>query len=134
VRKAIDRGDAQGADKLIDYLRHSMKVAKSTPVEQLVALDEGFHMSIAELAGNVEFTRILQNLNERIRFVRWIDMENVGRSTTQAEHLRIAEAIRAQDRKAAVQSLESHIALRREQIVEAIKQGLTRIYLEDAAA
>jgi len=72
-------------------------------------------------------------LNERIRFIRWIDMENVGRSATQKEHLHILKALQARDEAAAQQMLKGHIGRRKEQIVEAIAKGLARIYLPPQA-
>lgn len=36
-----------------------------------------------------ELRRMLVSLNERIHFIRWIDMENVGRDSTQHEHQEI---------------------------------------------
>ncbi len=72
---------------------------------------------------------MLTSLNERIRFIRWIDMENVGRDSTQNEHGEIVSALRARDLQRAEICVTSHIALRREQIVEVIKKGLARVYL-----
>ncbi|HSH92174.1 MAG TPA: FCD domain-containing protein, partial [Ramlibacter sp.] len=89
---------------------------------------------IADMARNTELKRILVNLNERIRFIRWIDMESVGRDFTQREHAEILNAIKARDRKASEKALRSHIVLRRDQIVEAITQGLARIYLAEDVA
>ena len=77
------------------YLEESRTVAGSTPVQQLVELDEGFHLRIADMAGNSELRRMLVSLNERIRFIRWIDMENVGRDSTQHEHQEILQALTA---------------------------------------
>ncbi len=76
---------------------------------------------------------MLASLNERIRFIRWIDMENVGRDSTQSEHAEIVDALKARDWQRAEARLTSHIALRREQIVDAIKKGLARVYLEGEA-
>jgi len=81
------------------------------------------------MGGNAELQRMLANINERIRFIRWIDMENVGRDSTQREHRAIVDALARRDQAGAERLLTDHIALRREQIVEAIKQGLARIYL-----
>jgi DNA-binding GntR family transcriptional regulator len=120
-------------EELARYLEHSRSVSPDTPAQQLVELDEGFHLRIAELSGNAELRRMLASLNERIRFIRWIDMENVGRDSTQSEHADIVDALKAHDWHRAEAHLTSHIALRREQIVDAIKKGLARVYLEGEA-
>lgn len=116
------------------YLEESRTVAGSTPVQQLVELDEGFHLRIADMAGNSELRRMLVSLNERIRFIRWIDMENVGRDSTQHEHQEILQALTARDAALSERLLSGHIALRRDQIVDAIARGLARIYLPQEQA
>jgi len=78
--------------------------------------------------------RMLVTLNERIRFIRWIDMESIGRNATQKEHLQILKALQARDVAAAQQELGDHIGRRRDQIVEAITKGLARIYLPSDAS
>lgn len=129
LRLAIERA---GDDRIAEaraYLDTSREVPLGTPIPALVELDEGFHLRIAAMGGNAELQRMLANINERIRFIRWIDMENVGRDSTQQEHRAIVEALARRDQAEAQRLLTDHIALRREQIVEAIKQGLARIYL-----
>ncbi|WP_373805578.1 GntR family transcriptional regulator, partial [Delftia acidovorans] len=89
VRLAVERATDAQLDEALAYLEQSQRVASDTPIRQLVDLDEGFHLRIADMAGNAELRRMLASLNERIRFIRWIDMENVGRASTQHEHLEI---------------------------------------------
>lgn len=132
LRLAVARAsDAQIAEAEA-WLAQSRKVPARTPVERLVELDEGFHGRIAAMAGNAELQRLLANLNERIRFIRWLDMEKVGRDATQREHAAILKALRTRDAAAGDRLLAAHIGLRREQIVEAITRGLARIYLPAA--
>ena len=116
------------------FLDKSRKAAPGTAVRELVELDEAFHNRIAAMSGNSELARMLGNLNERVRFIRWIDMEKVGRDSTQKEHGAIADAIEKRDRQAAAKLMDEHIALRREQIVEAVTQGLARIFLGEEVA
>ena len=131
LRLAMERATAEQIRALITFLEHSKSVSHDTPVRELVALDESFHLQIADMAGNAELRRMLASLNERIRFIRWIDMETVGRDSTQKEHQQIARALKARDWVAGERHLGAHIGLRREQIVEAITRGLARIYLVD---
>ena len=126
---AIERATDEEIAEALVYLEKSRKVPRNTPIEKLVELDEGFHLRIADMARNAELKRVLVNLNERIRFIRWIDMESVGRDSTQSEHAAILEALKSRDTKASAKALHAHISLRRDQIVEAIKHGLARIYL-----
>lgn len=131
LRLAMERATAEQVRALITFLEHSKSVSPDTPVRELVALDESFHLQIADMAGNAELRRMLASLNERIRFIRWIDMETVGRDSTQKEHQQIARTLKARDWVAGERHLGAHIGLRREQIVEAITRGLARIYLVD---
>jgi DNA-binding GntR family transcriptional regulator len=133
LRLALQRGTDEEIAEALDFLDASRAVPANTPVRTLVELDEAFHMRLAAMARNGELLRMLASLNERIRFIRWIDMENVGRDSTQREHQMILDALRARDAAAADAHLAEHIGLRREQIVQAITQGLARIYLGESA-
>jgi DNA-binding GntR family transcriptional regulator len=126
---ALERATDEEIGEATSFLEESRKVPADTPVERLVELDEAFHLRIADMARNAELKRILVNLNERIRFIRWIDMENVGRDSTQKEHRAILKALKARDAAAGDRLLRRHIVLRRDQVVQAIQRGLARIYL-----
>lgn len=134
VRLAIERATDAQLSEALAYLEQNQRVPTDTPMERLVDLDEGFHLRVAEMADNAELRRMLVSLNERIRFIRWIDMESVGRASTQQEHLDILRAISARDLVASEQLMAAHIGLRREQIVDAITRGLARIYLPQEPA
>lgn len=131
LQLAVERATPEMLDALEAFLAESRAQSSELPVTELVRLDETFHQMLAEMSGNNELLRILLNLNERIRFIRWINMEYIGREKTQAEHAAIIEALRARDVSTAQQYLRSHISKRTEQIKESIAQGLARIYLDD---
>ncbi|UFN48557.1 GntR family transcriptional regulator [Roseomonas sp. OT10] len=101
---------------------------------RLLSLDERFHEELARLSRNDEVLRALRSLNERIRFIRWIDMQNGRRATTQREHLRILHHLRAREADAAAALLQSHIARRLDQISEMIRTGFAEIYTGNAMA
>ena len=134
VRWAIERATTEQLDEAQAYLVQSQQVPADAATAQLVDLDEGFHLRLADMADNAELRRMLVSLNERIRFIRWLDMESVGRTSTQHEHLAILESIRARDLDASERLMAAHIGLRREQIVDAIARGLARIYLPQEVA
>ncbi|QIL84089.1 GntR family transcriptional regulator [Diaphorobacter sp. HDW4A] len=134
LRYAVERASQTQIDEMQSFLDKSRAAAPGTAVRELVEFDEAFHNRIAQMSGNGELARMLGNLNERVRFIRWIDMEKVGRDSTQKEHGAIADAIARRDNQAAAQLMDEHIALRREQIVEAVTQGLARIFLADELA
>ena len=90
--------------------------------------DEAFHVAIARLTGNAELIRQLRNINERIRFIRWIDMASRVVSTKE-EHQRIVDAIERRDADGAARLMQAHIGKRMDQIVAAVKEGYSSIYL-----
>lgn len=127
LRLALLRGTPEQFEEAQAFLNHSRAVSPDTPMSELVALDEAFHRRLAAMSGNAELQRMLASLNDRIRFLRWIDMEHVGRDSTQQEHQSILEALRQRDGPAAEQHLSDHIVLRRDQIAEAIRLTLARL-------
>lgn len=128
-RLAFERATEEERRDIADFIKTSMVAPGNTPIEQLVELDEAFHLRIADMSKNSELKRMLVSLNERIRFIRWIDMENVGRDSTQNEHLEIVNALLERDLERGLIHLSAHIALRREQIIEKITKGLAKIYI-----
>ncbi|AEI83136.1 transcriptional regulator GntR family (plasmid) [Cupriavidus necator N-1] len=133
LETAIGRLACQRAtDDEIVQLERSVQEDAAVPEDsdsnQLLALDEAFHMRLAHLTRNDEFVRALSNVNARIHYVRWIDMRNGRRPYTQAEHMQIVQALKARDEVALVKLLEGHIARRKEQITEVIKLGFSEIY------
>ncbi|MGB6056603.1 MAG: GntR family transcriptional regulator [Burkholderiaceae bacterium] len=130
LRLAAERATAEQIDALESFLAESRSKSSDLPVIELVQLDETFHQMLAAMSDNSELQRILLNLNERIRFIRWINMERVGRQKTQSEHAAIVAALRNRDIAAAENYLREHITKRTEQIKESIAQGLARIYLD----
>jgi len=133
LRLAARRATPEQLDKVAAFLGQSRKVPKDYPVLDLVALDEKFHDMLAELSGNNELRRMLGELNARIRFVRWINMEQIGRGKTQAEHAQILAALRDHDLDKAQACMRAHISQRTQQIKESITMGLARIFLDGQA-
>ena len=85
------------------------RVAEPDP--GFVLLDESFHVTLAEAAGNPVLVELLRQVNERIRVVRMQDfLTDEPRSTqTIAEHLGIVEAVLAGDLVEAERRFGLHI-------------------------
>jgi len=130
ARLAAERATEPAIGELDAYLAESMRADPSRTVDQLVRLDEGFHERIVRLAGNGEMLASLRNINDRIRFFRWIDMESERRRGTQQEHRQILDALRRRDGAAAARLLHAHIAQRRDQIIARVREGYARIYVD----
>jgi len=128
VRLACEQANETEVDELTDFLDCTGPDSGGRSSEELVALDEFFHERIMALTRNAEMARILANINARIKFFRWIDMDT-KRKATQSEHRAILEALRARDADVAARHMEDHIARRLDQITAAIKEGYSRIYM-----
>jgi len=101
-------------------------------IETLVDADEAFHLEIAALAGNSERRRYLTNINARIRFVRWINLEDASRrESSLREHSDILDAITGRREDEAAALMEQHLRLSSEELKDHIKAGLARIYADD---
>lgn len=100
--------------------------------DELILSDEKFHIELASLAGNSERTRVMQNINERIRFVRKINIEKeIHRVTFVDEHKKIAKAILARDQQKVSELMKLHLDLNAKDLKADIHEGLTRIYAEE---
>lgn len=133
ISLSIQRATDEALDEISRYLDESAAEVPGRTIDDLVALDEGFHERLIALSGNSEMLRILRNVNARIRFVRWVDME-ARRVFTQREHREILEAVRARDQAAATTLLAKHITRRLDQVVHAVKEAYARIYVRPSLA
>jgi DNA-binding GntR family transcriptional regulator len=142
-RAAIEVGGVQLAceratDAELDRLEAFALASRDAPDEdaqalRLLELDEQFHERLAALSGNEEFVRAVCATNERIRFVRWIDMKD-RRAGTQNEHLAIVRHLRQRDATMAGTLMRQHISRRLDQITEVIRIGYGEIYTGNALA
>ena len=79
------------------FVERSRDVPEDSEATRLLELDEAFHLMLARYSRNEEFVRALESVNARIHFVRWIDMQQGRRAHTQAEHMRIVQALERRD-------------------------------------
>lgn len=129
ARLAIARAKDEDIQAVLAFLDSTGPDPGTRGTAELVDLDEAFHVQLMGMSGNKEMLRVLRNVNERIRFVRWIDMGGLNRFQTQAEHRHIALMLKARDEAACVEALDKHIGRRLDQITSAIKQGYAEIYM-----
>jgi len=129
VRLAAGRATDEGLRELDQFLTVSSECSDIREVDRLVRFDEEFHERIVRLSGNREMLSCLLNINDRIRFFRWVDMESGRRRNTQEEHREVHSALQARDGERAATMLYSHIARRRDQIIAQVREGYARIYV-----
>jgi DNA-binding GntR family transcriptional regulator len=133
TRLAAERASPAALEELEQFLKASI-ISEAGATDELVRFDEGFHERVVRLSGNQEMCRCLSNINDRIRFFRWIDMESGRRRDTQEEHRQVLLALRARDAQRAGMLMHGHIERRREQIVHQVREGYARIYVDAGTA
>ena len=128
VRMVCERAKDEQLLELESFVLTIGKKRVEMDVMDQLRIDEEFHERLARLSGNGEVTRVLENVNARIQFARWIDMD--GRlSHTDTEHRQIVEKLKQRDVEGCEELMRSHISRRLDQIVEVIKEGFARIYM-----
>lgn len=129
LRLSLERARDEDIDALIHFLDNTGPEPGDRTVEELVKLDEAFHEGLMAMAGNLELLRVLKNINARIRFVRYIDMERCDRRVSQSEHRDILLGLKARDAERCIPILSKHINRRYDEISAALKEGLVQIYM-----
>lgn len=134
ARLAVERADQASLEALnADLYARGLSVAGLT-VAEACARDEEFHIGIARAAGNAELTRSLEQLNDRLRFIRWVRMAGARIAQSKEEHKAIMDALLRRDVDAATRALSGHIESRRAQLTDAVREGITNIYMEPGGA
>ncbi|MDF0599682.1 GntR family transcriptional regulator [Psychromarinibacter sp. C21-152] len=130
ARRACQRATTSDIAALRDQLEADGLTTAGLTIREVVTRDEAFHLGIARLVGNSEVVRHLDRINERIRFIRWVDMGRRVR-TTKGEHLKIMEALEARDSERAAAVLKTHVMRRMDEIVAAVREGYSNIFMAD---
>jgi DNA-binding GntR family transcriptional regulator len=129
AERAVERAAPEAVAELAAFLDRTADESGRT-LEELLAFDEHFHETIASWGGNAELSRTLRNVNQRIRFFRWIDMV-ARRPRTQGEHRAILDAVAARDAGLAVTLMDRHIMRRRDEIAEAVRECHARLFVDE---
>ncbi len=130
VRLACERATDEQIAELLDYIKQVSPNYADIDEQQHAFVDEGFHIRIATMTGNVQFVRVLDNINSRIHFIRWVDMKNRFEKSYFGEHPAIANAIAKRDVDTAVATMEEHVARRSEEITAVVREGFAQLYVQ----
>lgn len=130
VRLACEQATEREVDELAEFLERTGPREDGRGSEELVELDEYFHTRVMQLSRNAEMEKTLDNINARIRYFRWVNMEQ-KREQTQNEHRQIVQAIMDRDSDLAAHRMEAHISRRLDQITSAIKESHSRLRIVD---
>jgi DNA-binding GntR family transcriptional regulator len=132
VRLFCERASSEDIQVLRDeWSRIKPKHAVAAP-EAIVDADEAFHVALARGSRNPELSRLLGELNARIRFIRTVAMERPRfRDGAFIEHHEIIDAIEARDAEAAADLMTRHIRLTLDDVTVLVQEMVVRIYLGD---
>ena len=133
ARLAAERAEPAAIEALDAYLVETGAEAGERGRDELVRIDETFHERLTALSGNAELVRVLRNIDARIQFVRWLDLDRRLRPQSHREHRAIVLALRRRDGDACAALVEKHITRRRDQLTETIRRGVAEIYVDRAA-
>lgn len=128
---AIERASDEQIQALAAMVREDGAAEGCTQMD-LIAQDEAFHVRLVSLAGNLEMSRVLENINARIQFVRWIDLGAPTRRATHHDHNRIVDALASRDSDACSELLKKHIGRRQDEIVAVAHARLAQLFTERA--
>ncbi|TMV10074.1 GntR family transcriptional regulator [Ruegeria sediminis] len=139
--EAVRLACARGSDQAIAALTRELdEIAPDyTPdadAESLLAMDERFHGQLCRLSGNAELCRILANLNDRIRYLRLIDLRRLRETasderTMVSAHRGILDAVARRDADEAAARMRAHIERRREGATQAVRDAYAQLYVPD---
>ena len=112
--------DLQQPEILLEDLMRIWRVPPAErlrDVDTLSGLDERFHETLVEAAGNTEMARIHHDLTERLRIIRRLDFTKPPRvDATYDEHGRILDAITHHRTEQALMMLKAHIETSRNEV------------------
>jgi DNA-binding GntR family transcriptional regulator len=131
VTLACERASDGDIETLCQDLMANGQNYEGKSVKDLVSYDEHFHETLVGLSGNRELVKRLRNINARIRFVRWFDMEQRV-SVTRGEHRELMAHLAKRDAAACRAILRGHIEKRLDQIIAYARAGYSALYLPDS--
>jgi len=110
---AIERLCQKDSDTSLATLKKTWLVTadeRETDPRKVAGLDEAFHCSLVEAAGNREVMRVHAELTDKIRIIRRLDFLKSARvDTTYEEHAKILRLILRRKATEAIILLRSHI-------------------------
>ena len=131
ARQAASTAKGTAIDDVESFLEDTAsEYAATDDASRLLELDETFHLLVCGLAENPEFTRLLENIYDRIRFVRLADLRHLQRTRGLSPdgHRGILAAIRLGDADEAAANMRRHIEGRYPFVTDAVRQAYADLY------
>ena len=119
--------------------RHEQTGQPVTDPDILLGQDEEFHLTIVRLSQNAELVGMLENLNDRVRYVRLVylkaKVDQAGQSDRSrgktSAHRTILRALLERNTETACLAMRRHIGRRREDAAEAVRITYSQLYVPD---
>ena len=124
------RVDDEGLTRLRTYWEDAKLRYARKDGDEILDLDEGFHILMAELSGNPEIVRNLHGLNARIRFIRRVQIEHSPHDLLDS-HNRIVDAAGRRAADEGVALLKAHISMTVADAQAALKEALLQLFVTD---
>lgn len=108
-----------------------LKIRADAPVDggELVRADEQFHLGFAQHLGNTYIVEALEDINDRLRFVRQVVITTPHRvHATAGEHLAVLAAVEQRKPEVARRALRQNISAARNKVEIALAQALTNAH------
>jgi DNA-binding GntR family transcriptional regulator len=125
------RRGGQHQAELLEAVQEEWRELRANPPAaspSFVSLDEAFHVGIAHAAGNHALVKTLEQVNDRIRFVRMQDFLTDERvEVTIREHLEIVDALLERDQFEAAARLRRHLEESMAVVEQRALQALARM-------
>ncbi len=118
VKAATERATSSQILRLKTLLEQQREAIAAENEELFFQTDEGFHATIAEMAGYPGIWTIIQQLKVQVDRYRWltVSLESIM-ERAMSEHTAIFEAIEARDVNLAVQQMDTHLDRLKSRIV-----------------
>ena len=131
VRLVVERASDEDLRELERFAHKSAEEQPEGTSERVIALDEEFHERLVTLTGNMQMRSSLRNVNDRIHYVRWMDMTG-RRPQTQTQHMAIVRKLRERNTEESMHLMSEHIGHRLDQIIDKVERCYGRIYMSAA--
>jgi DNA-binding GntR family transcriptional regulator len=135
VRLAAQRATNAALDALTVFIKDARTTyTPGTSSVELVRQDQDFHLRIAQLSGNAELIKLLENINARIHYIRLIDLQTMseqcgGQALDNLSHEGIVAAMRDRDPDEASRRMRNHIEERLDKVTTNVQRAFSMIYV-----
>lgn len=128
IKLSIDKATDKEIEELESFWNSVIKKSEYLTARELLEYDEEFHIMLIKLSKNEELVRTLKSINERIKFVRWVDLQGERANKAYQEHQDIVAQLKCRNEKEVVRLLSLHISRRMEEITKMLNASIIKLY------